>query len=71
MNKLTIATLAASALATLTIGLAAPALAAPSGVGGNDNTVSVFDDGSNMNYPMTGQTPYGTYQNDHKARSAH
>ena len=68
MTKITIATLAASALSTLAIGLAAPALAAPSGVGGDNNNVSVADNGSTMTYPMTGQTPYGTYQNDHKAR---
>lgn len=69
MNKLTIATVAAGALATLAIGLAAPAIAAPSGVGGNNNTVSAVDGNSYSNYPMSGQTPYGTYQNDHKSRS--
>ncbi len=63
MNKITFATLAASALATLTIGLAGPAFAAPSGVSGNNETVTTVDSNA---YPMSGQTPYGTYQNGHK-----
>lgn len=62
-SKLTFATLAASALATLTIGLAAPAFAAPSGTAGNGDTVTVD---TYFQYPMSGQTAYGTYQNDNK-----
>ena len=64
MQKITFTTIAASALATLAIGLAAPALAAPTGVDNHQTTVSDYN-----HYPMTGQTPYGTYQNDHKDRS--
>jgi len=62
MNKIAFSALAASAFATLTIGLAAPAFAAPSGTAGND-TVTVDN---YFQYPMAGQTPYGTYQNDNK-----
>ena len=65
MKKFNLATAAAGALAALAIGLAAPAVAAPSAVGGNDDHVTV----DHSSYPMSGQTPYGTYQNDHKARS--
>jgi len=62
-SKITLATFAASALATLTIGLAAPAIAAPSGT--NDDTVSTVSTVENYyNYPVTGQTAFGTYQND-------
>ena len=64
MRKFTVTTIAASALATFAIGLAAPALAAPTGVDNNQTTVSDYND-----YPMSGQTQYGTYQNDHKDRS--
>jgi len=59
-KKMTFAGIAASALAAVTIGLAAPAVAVPSGNG---------DDGiGTPAYPTTGQTPYGTYQNPHKSR---
>lgn len=64
MNKLTFATLAANALATLTIGLAAPAFAAPSGVDDHHDTVSTSD--GYFKYPMGDQTPYGTYQHADK-----
>jgi hypothetical protein len=60
MKKTTFAIIA-SGLAAITIGLAAPAVAAPSGNGnggGHDNSVSV--------YPNQGQTAYGTYQNSDK-----
>ena len=60
-KNVTFAALAASALAALTIGLAAPAAAIPSG-NGQDNNVTV------PTYPTTGQTAYGTYQNPHKSR---
>ena len=61
MKKVTFATIAASALTTLTIGLAAPAFANPSGSNNGPDIVTV--DGG---YPMSSQTPYGTYQNPHK-----
>jgi hypothetical protein len=61
MKKLTFATIAASGLAAMTIGLAAPAVAAPSGSGSSHATVSMV--------PTGDQTPYGTYQNDHKRQS--
>lgn len=64
MKRFTLTTIAASALATIAIGLAGPALAAPSGVDNHQTTVS-----QNPGYPMGDQTPYGTYQNDHKAGS--
>jgi hypothetical protein len=60
-KNVTFAALAASALAALTIGLAAPAAAIPSG-NGQDNNVTA------PTYPTTGQTAYGTYQNPHKSR---
>jgi hypothetical protein len=69
-------TIAASALAALSIGLAAPAFAAPSGPSdnsGSDGSSSVQQDG-NKAVPTdkaapwlgtAGETPYGTYQNAH------
>lgn len=60
-KNVTFAALAASALAALTIGLAAPAAAIPSG-NGQDNVTTP------PAYPTTGQTAYGTYQNPHKSR---
>ena len=42
---------------------AAQAFAASSGVSGNNDTVTTVD---SNDYPMSGQTPYGTYQNGHK-----
>jgi hypothetical protein len=62
-KNVTFATIAASALAALSIGLAAPAIASPSGSNNGPDIVTV--DGG---YPTTGQTPYGTYQNPHKGR---
>ena len=59
-TNVTFTALAASALAALTIGLAAPAAAIPSG-NGHDNITTPA-------YPTTGQTAYGTYQNPHKSR---
>jgi hypothetical protein len=59
-KNMTFATIAASALAALTIGLAAPVVAMPSGNGQYGVTAPA--------YPTTGQTPYGTYQNPHKSR---
>jgi hypothetical protein len=59
-KNVTFAAMAASALAALTIGLAAPAAAMPSGNG--QDTVTA------PSYPTTGQTAYGTYQNPHKSR---
>lgn len=62
-NHVTFATIAASALAALTIGLAAPAIANPSGSNNGPDIVNVEG-----GYPASGQTPYGTYQNPHKGR---
>ena len=62
MKNFSIATIAASALAAFAIGLAAPVVAAPSPVNPND-TMRAID------YPTSGQTPYGTYQNDNKRNS--
>jgi len=59
-KNVTFAAVVASALAALTIGLAAPAAAIPSG-NGQDNVTT-------PTYPITGQTAYGTYQNPHKSR---
>lgn len=59
-KNITFAGIAASALAAVTIGLAAPAFAIPSGNG--------QDGFSTPAYPTTGQTPYGSYQNPHKSR---
>jgi hypothetical protein len=59
-KNVTFAAIAASALAALAIGLAAPATAIPAG-NGQDNVTAPA-------YPTTGQTPYGTYQNPHKSR---
>jgi hypothetical protein len=59
----TFAAIAASVLAAFTIGLAAPAIAAPI-TGPSDDQVTV----DNNQYPVNGQTPYGTYQNPHKSR---
>jgi hypothetical protein len=61
-KNVTYAAIAASALAAVTIGLAAPAVAGPSD-NGQDTTFTV-----NPPYPASGQTPYGTYQNPHKGR---
>jgi hypothetical protein len=62
MKNTTFAAIAASALAAVTIGLAAPAVAIPSG-NSQETTFTV-----NPPYPVNGQTPYGTYQNPHKQR---
>lgn len=59
-KNITFTGIAASALAAITIGLAAPAAALPSGNGQDGVT--------NPAFPTTGQTPYGTYQNPHKSR---
>jgi hypothetical protein len=59
----TFAAIAASVMAAFTIGLAAPAVAAPI-TGPGDDQVTV----DNSQYPVNGQTPYGTYQNPHKSR---
>jgi hypothetical protein len=59
-KNLTFAAMAGSALAALTVGLAAPAAAIPSGNGQDTVTAPA--------YPTTGQTAYGTYQNPHKSR---
>jgi hypothetical protein len=72
MKKVSFATIAASALAALTIGLAAPAIADPSDtdngpVGGNDTVSTSQTNG----YPTSGRTPYGTYQNPNKTHSPH
>ena len=75
MKKQTITTIAASAFAALSIGLAAPAIAAPSGpsdTAGSDGS-STVQDGNKTNptdkadawLGNAGQTPYGTYQNTH------
>jgi hypothetical protein len=63
MKKYTFTTIAASVLAALSIGLAAPAIAAPSGPYGDPDQTT----GSNANswWSDAGQTPYGTYQNTH------
>ena len=75
--KNTITTIAASALAALSIGLAAPAFAAPAGPGDNngDAGVSIAQQDGNKVTPndsaspwlgrVAGETPYGTYQNSH------
>ncbi|HZQ32136.1 MAG TPA: hypothetical protein VFB19_10420 [Mycobacterium sp.] len=77
MKKYTIATVAASALAALSIGLATPAIASPSTNPGNDNG-NVTQDGNkvvptvitpNPWVPAAGMTPYGTYQNDNTRQS--
>ena len=69
MKKHTFATIAASALAALSIGLAAPAIAAPAGPG--DDTVATPQTGSNANawWSNASMTPYGTYQHDNGRRS--
>ena len=79
MRKNTITAIAASALAALSIGLAAPAIAAPSGpsdtTGSNGSSVQ---DG-NKTSPSTksdswlgevGVNQYGTYQNPHADRGS-
>jgi hypothetical protein len=81
MRKNTITTIAASGLAALSIGLAAPAFAAPSGpsdtTGSNGTTTTVQD--GNKSVPTSragawmgevGQTEYGSYQNPHADRGA-
>ena len=75
MKKNTITTIAASALAALSIGLAAPAFAAPSGPGDDSGSNgSSVDQNGNKAVPNekatpwlgdAGMTPYGTYQNAH------
>lgn len=74
MRKSTVTTIAASALAALSIGLAAPAIAAPSGPsdnsGSNGSTVQGGDKASPTSKAdawlgQAGETPYGTYQNAH------
>ncbi|HEY7054733.1 MAG TPA: hypothetical protein VH496_21735 [Mycobacterium sp.] len=63
MKKYTVATLAASALAALSIGLAATAAADPTDasdhVGTTQNDTSIWTGWNHYS-----QTPYGTYQND-------
>ena len=62
MNNAAFATIIGSALAAITIGLAAPAFAAPAGPSDRDHNghgTSQFN-----GYPQGNQTPYGTYQND-------
>ena len=62
MKNATLVTVIGSALAAVTIGLAAPASAAPAGPSdrdGNHHGTSQFN-----GYPQGNQTPYGTYQND-------
>lgn len=75
MKKYTIATVAASALAALSIGLATPAIASPST---NPDNGNVTQDGNkvvptvitpNPWVPAAGMTPYGTYQNDNTRQS--
>jgi hypothetical protein len=63
MKKSTFTTIAASLLAALSIGLAAPAIAAPSGPNPDPGQTT----GSNAGtwWTNAGQTPYGTYQNTH------
>jgi hypothetical protein len=63
MKKYTFTTIAASVLAALSIGLAAPALAAPSGPNTDPNQTT----GNNAGtwWTNAGQTPYGSYQNTH------
>ena len=77
MKKNTIATIAASGLAALSIGLAAPAIAAPSGpndtTGNNGTTIEngnkvVPNDQAPAWLGNAGETPYGTYQNQHANR---
>ncbi|MFZ0831485.1 MAG: hypothetical protein WAM92_00085 [Mycobacterium sp.] len=60
-KNVTFATIAASAVVALSIGLAAPAIASP-GDSNNGPDIVTIEGG----YPTTGQTPYGTYQNPHK-----
>ena len=67
MKRATFATIGASVLAALTIGLAAPAVAAPAGPDGTQDTVTSVE---GKNKPVSGETPYGTYQNDHKRQSS-
>ena len=63
MKKYTFTTIAASVLAALSIGLAAPAIAAPSGPNGDTNGTTGSNAGSW--WTNAGETPYGTYQNTH------
>jgi hypothetical protein len=58
-KNITFAGIASSALAAITIGLAAPAVALPSGNG--------HDGSGNPAYPTSGQNPYDTYQSPHKS----
>jgi hypothetical protein len=60
-KNVTLAAIAASGLAAVTIGLAAPAVAIPSGNGHDTVTID-------PSYPVYSQTEYGTYQNPHKSR---
>jgi hypothetical protein len=66
-KNITFAGIAASALAALTIGLAAPAAATPSGNGHDPVNVTVTAPAPAYPTP-NGQTPYGTYQNPNKGR---
>ena len=73
MKKYTFATIAASALAALSIGLATPAVAAPTGPSDDTGGTSQNDNQTNANanywWGHTGMTPYGTYQNDNPRHS--
>lgn len=64
MKKYAVATIAASGLATMAIGIAAPALAAPTGADHSNRTT--VGGTTYSAYPKSGRTPYGTYQNDNK-----
>lgn len=73
MKKYTFATITASALAALSIGLATPAIAAPTGpdddTGGTNQTETSPTARADWQ-PNSGTTPYGTYQNDNPRHSA-
>jgi hypothetical protein len=72
MKNFTFATIAASALAALTIGLAAPAIAAPEGPAGTQDTVTHVQGKKPSQGDQGGygdKTPYGGYQNNHKRQS--
>lgn len=55
---------AAAAVAAFAVAMAGSAVADAYAAAG-DGATSV----QHRMYPVNGQTPYGTYQNDHKARS--
>jgi hypothetical protein len=71
MKRIRFATVAAATAATLSIGLAAIANAAPSGpdVPPRPDTPSGADANSWFNKP--GQNNFGSYQNDNKRQSVH